>query len=445
MKKILSVLASLVLVAAVAFPVTGVKAKPTDEILNYTITVDVNDDATLNMLYHIEWKVLDDSIGDLDWVQIGIPNANYRSCTAVSDNIKNTQVKSSGSEVLAQIYFKNSYSEDDIVNFDFMVVQDYMYEMNILKEGETVFYFTPGWFKDIAVDNIEINWNADKATSWSHGATAEDGRLTWKGSLSAGAKFNEVSVTYPSDAFAFDTSKTVNAYDPNGNGYQNSNGFDLNQAIEDFNKNYNNNYDYSYDYDDYYDYDDFSVGVAFMELIPLLLFWIGISVIVSKIKSYFKGTGFSSQPKTTKKITRTLIKYYPECPGCAAPRPENAEKCAYCGRSFIESEEVVEEKEITNPENYSNEGTYRYGSSPNTFIRVHVTHIPAPPPPRSSCAHSSCAHSSCACAHSCACACACACAGGGRAGCSTKDFYNTNLKLRQLKLKKQKKQTNPDC
>lgn len=407
MKKILSVLASLVLVAAVAFPVTGVKAKPTDEILNYTITVDVNDDATLSMLYHIEWKILDDSIGDLDWVQVGIPNANYRSCTAASDNIRDVSVSSSGSEVLAQIYFKNSYSEDDIVNFDFMVVQDYMYEMNVLKEGETVFYFTPGWFKDIAVDNIEINWNADKATSWSHGATAEDGRLIWKGSLSAGAKFDEVSVTYPSDAFAFDTSKTVNAYDA-----------------------------YSYDHDDYYDYDDFSVGVVFMELIPLFLFWIGISVIVSKIKSYFKGTGFSSQPKTTKKITRTLIKYYPECPGCAAPRPENAEKCAYCGRSFIESEEVVEEKEITNPENYSNEGTYRYGSSPNTFIRVHVTHIPAPPPPRSSCAHSSCAHSSCACAHSCACACACACAGGGRAGCSTKDFYNTNLKLRQLKKKK---------
>ena len=28
----------------------------------------------------------------------------------------------------------------------------------------------------------------------------------------------------------------------------------------------------------------------------------------------------------------------------------------------------------------------------------------------------------------CACACACACAGSGRAGCSQKDFYRTNLK-----------------
>ncbi|MBO4497242.1 MAG: hypothetical protein J5739_03455, partial [Lachnospiraceae bacterium] len=138
MKKLLSILASLVLVAVVALPGIGVKAQPTDEILDFTITVDVNDDATLNMLYHIEWKVLDDSIGALDWVQIGIPNSNYKSCAKVSDNIKDVKVQFSGSEVFAQVYFKNKYYKDDIVNFDFRVIQDYMYEMNVLKEGETV-------------------------------------------------------------------------------------------------------------------------------------------------------------------------------------------------------------------------------------------------------------------------------------------------------------------
>lgn len=35
--------------------------------------------------------------------------------------------------------------------------------------------------------------------------------------------------------------------------------------------------------------------------------------------------------------------------------------------------------------------------------------------------------SSCACASSCASSCACACAGSGRAGCSRKDFYGTNI------------------
>jgi hypothetical protein len=41
--------------------------------------------------------------------------------------------------------------------------------------------------------------------------------------------------------------------------------------------------------------------------------------------------------------------------------------------------------------------------------------------------HTGCVHSSCACA------CACACAGGGRAGCSLKDFYGTNLQTKDLK------------
>lgn len=43
--------------------------------------------------------------------------------------------------------------------------------------------------------------------------------------------------------------------------------------------------------------------------------------------------------------------------------------------------------------------------------------------------HSSCA---CACASSCASSCACACAGSGRAGCSLKDFYGTNITTEKL-------------
>lgn len=42
-----------------------------------------------------------------------------------------------------------------------------------------------------------------------------------------------------------------------------------------------------------------------------------------------------------------------------------------------------------------------------------------------------CVRSSCACASRCACA--CACAGSGRAGCSKKDFYGTNLQTKKIK------------
>nr|MCR5829980.1 zinc ribbon domain-containing protein [Lachnospiraceae bacterium] len=272
-----------------------------------------------------------------------------------------------------------------------------------------------------------------------------DGRLIWEGSLAAGEKFNEISVTYPTDAYAFNSSKTVTnatSTDFSPKAVTNATSTDFSSKTED----YNGSYSY---------YDDTETGCTasgfIVSIFTGLFMIVGsplgiiaiIFLILKKVRGNYKnGSGFASQPATKKKITRTLITYYPECPSCAAPRPENADKCAYCGRSFIKSEEILEEKEIPNPEQYSNEGTFRYGTTPNTYVRVHVTHIPIPrTTSRSSCAHSSCAHSSCACAHSCACACACACAGGGRAGCSTKDFYNTDLKLKQLK-RRDKKITN---
>ena len=55
-----ALLLAAVLFIALLLPGTKAQAAPTDEILNFTITVDVNDDASLLMTYHIEWKVLYD-------------------------------------------------------------------------------------------------------------------------------------------------------------------------------------------------------------------------------------------------------------------------------------------------------------------------------------------------------------------------------------------------
>lgn len=388
-------------------------AGATDEILNYTITVDVNEDATLNMVYHIDWEVLDsDELGPLSWVQVGIPNSHYVDYGGLSDTVNRMQIDSS----MAKIYLDRDYYEGEIASFDFFIEQDYMYEMNVLTEGESVFYFVPGWFDGIEVDNIVIDWNIENAIGWSHGAVVEGDRLIWSGSLSAGEQFDEVSVTYNNDAFAFDEDKMADKYD-----------------YDDYSPNYSYNYDNNY-------YDSSDDGDAIIGLMFFIVLFVGVGKLLKKSRDYESGSGLGSGT-TKRKVTRTLIKYYPTCPGCGAVRAEDQEKCEYCGRSFIESEEVVEEKEIKEPSKYNNEGTFRYGDSGNTYIRVHVTHVPVPRPSstRSSCAHSSCAHSSCACAHSCACACACACAGGGRAGCSTKDFYNTGLKLSQLERKAKKK------
>ena len=157
-----------------------------------------------------------------------------------------------------------------------------------------------------------------------------------------------------------------------------------------------------------------------------------LKVIANAFLRLFEmGSGFT----TGKKITRTKVVYYPICQGCGAPRPEGKDTCDYCGRSFIQSEEVITEKDIPAHERAirgkSTEGEYAYSSEPNTFLRVHVVPVPISTGSRHRSSGSS-SHSSCACACACGCACACACAGGGRAGCTTKDFYNTNLKLSQL-------------
>lgn len=414
-KKIAALLFALLLIAVLPAK-ASFASEPTDAIRNYQVNVTVNDNATLNLTYNFDWEVLEsDGIGPVSWVTVGLPNDNYSEIAAISENISYIN-PIYGSDSALEIHFNKDYYEGEVISFSFSVVQDYMYEMNVLTEGESVFYFTPGWFDGIAVDNIEIMWDSDKAIGWSHGAVNDGGTLRWQGALAPGEVFNEISVTYPSDAFAFDESKFVGGYD----------------YYDDYGESALGDGDYYYD-------DDDDAGDAILGFFVFVAIFIFIPIkIIKKTSSYASGSGFGNASTTTKKkITRTLIKYYPTCPGCGATRAENQEKCEYCGRSFIESEEVVEEKDIEEPSKYETEGTYHYGGTPNTYVRVHVAtvHVPVSRP---SCAHSSCAHSSCACAHSCACACACACAGGGRAGCSVKDFYNTNLKLSQLarKLKK---------
>ena len=48
--------------------IPNLKAKALDEIQNYTIKVDPRQDGTLDMKYHIEWRVLDSTTeGPLSW------------------------------------------------------------------------------------------------------------------------------------------------------------------------------------------------------------------------------------------------------------------------------------------------------------------------------------------------------------------------------------------
>jgi hypothetical protein len=376
-----------------------------DRIRYYEVTVDVNEDATLNRVYKIDWEVLDSTTeGPLEWVKIGIPNNRNVSMEALSDNISSIKyLKDDGS--YARIDLDRSYRKGEVVSFSFRLVQDYMYAVDLRTEGETVYQFTPGWFNDAVVDELVIRWSNDKDPVCSPAHTTESGYNIWTKSLRKGERF-QVEAAYPNDAYGFDISKNIEVGDDTRSAG------DVIATI---------------------------IGGVVCCLLPIMVL---IGVILSVINGYKAGSGFSSATKKT--IKRTKVEYYPICEGCGAPRPEGQETCEYCGRSFIKSEEVLEEKDIPAEEselkNKKESGLFRFASSPNTFMRVNVISVPVArrsflsglfsssgSGSSSSRSHSSCAHSSCACA------CACACAGGGRAGCSAKDFYNTDLKLSQLR------------
>lgn len=426
-KKILSfILITMLLVFAIA-PATALAAYPTDEILDYEITADVNeDDATVNLTYHIEWKVLDsDELGPLDWVSIGIPNSEVAEYETLSDNI--SRMETDGNFI--NVYFDKKYYEGEIVVFDFKIRQDYMYSMNAITDGETLYYFTPGWFDEIDVDNLVIRWNNDKVLSWDGPVECliKDGYNTWTTSMPAGDTVS-IKVSYPNDAFGFDTSKDYSDVD-------------------------------SYDSDDDIGFFGLLLGLVLMLIGAALIIGVPVLIVAAIAGGIFAiGSGFSHAITKPKKsiIKRTKIVYYSTCPGCGASRVEGKDTCEYCGHTMIKEEEVLTEEKVTEADRpamkYKTNGTFHYSDSPDTYVRVHVT-PPPPPPPRhhssgsekshkgggGSAHHSSCAHSSCACAcASCACACACACAGGGRAGCTTKDFYKTGLKLKQLAMKNRK-------
>ncbi len=385
---------------------------PTDEILNYEITASVNDDGTVNLDYHIDWKVLRDDIGALEWIFVGIPNGEYVSIDSASSAVASIGYSDeNGSSV--RIDFERGYHAGETVSFDFSIVQDYMYSVDLFQDEMTSYVFTPGWFDEIAVDNLTVRWDAADATSWSPDCLVKDGYLVWTTSLAPGGTFS-IRVNYPNDARNFNADKTI--YQPG----ERIGGTDSGS--------------------------DSDLGSALAGLIFLVLIFGGPIWLIRKARNaYNRSAKFGGETKT--KITRTKVTYYPVCQGCGAPRGEGETVCSHCGRSFVKSEEVIKEENVPEEDKealkYKTKGEYRYSSAPDTYVRVNVVNIPVVHHSSSfgsssrggggSSRGGGCAHSSCACAcASCACACACACAGGGRAGCTFKDFYRTDLRLRQL-------------
>ncbi len=184
------------LLALLALLPASALAKDLDEIENYGVSVQLREDGSMDLTYHVDWKVLDDKAeGPLEWVKIGIPNQHADSFSAISSSISRIGYLSDGGAYV-KITFDRAYRAGETVSFDFSFHQEYMY---VLEEDTVRFSLTPGWFDGIEVKNAVIRWLA-AGTSSSSADTAEGDYLYWTRPLRKGERIR-AEVTYPRSYF----------------------------------------------------------------------------------------------------------------------------------------------------------------------------------------------------------------------------------------------------
>lgn len=195
-KKFIVVLVMLLSVSV--FMTEEAFAKPLDEIQDYTIKIAMRSDGTMDITYHVEWKVLEsESEGPLEWVKIGIPNKHVDEIKPNALCIRKIgYMYDSGTYV--RIDLDRKYKAGETVKLDFSIHQSYMY---VIDDDEHLcrYSFTPGWFDDADVKHIKIMWKDDNVIE-SSAMREDDGYLIWESSLKAGERLN-ASVEYNLDVF----------------------------------------------------------------------------------------------------------------------------------------------------------------------------------------------------------------------------------------------------
>ena len=136
-----------------------------DYIRNYVVTVDPREDGSADITYDIDWQVIDGDATDyLSWVKIGLANASVDELTPLTDTIADLQYSSDGGSYAKVVFARRYYAPDvaeenggeSSVHFAFSVHQSHLFTKN--DDGTANFNFTPGWFDDLSVENMQVRW-----------------------------------------------------------------------------------------------------------------------------------------------------------------------------------------------------------------------------------------------------------------------------------------------
>jgi len=199
MKKILSLIVVFIL-ALIVIPKASAANKPLDYIHSFEITVTTNSDATLNMDYHIVWEVLDDKEeGPLDWVKIGVANKYVDDIRIQSSQIKDAYYYNDNGSSTIRCDLVKKYYEGDIVDIHFSFHQSRIFGKMDENSKYVEYQFIPGWFDDITIGKITINWSKD-AVYYNDAKTEDDHYYIWYTSLGPGQK-TKVNVSYEKEVF----------------------------------------------------------------------------------------------------------------------------------------------------------------------------------------------------------------------------------------------------
>lgn len=161
-------------------------SRPLDEITDYQVYVETQNDGSMDITYRYEWKVLNDTReGPLTWVRLGLPN-NHCEVTDFGGAIDHVSNSYLFSEPVLKAYLDRNYYKDQTAVFWFTIHQEDMLCMNRDDSQKPFYDFTPGWFNDIPIRHYTFTWKQGNYIVGHNADREEDGYLVWEGSLKKG-------------------------------------------------------------------------------------------------------------------------------------------------------------------------------------------------------------------------------------------------------------------
>lgn len=199
MKKLLFFIFNIFLILSLASCSTS---GDLDLITSYKITIEPDENGNLDMHYEINWKVLDDSSGALEWVKIGIPNKYIENLSKNSSSISDIYYYSDNGAYV-RLDLDRSYYEGEELLLDFSFKQTHIYS---LSDNTVEYGFMPGWFDEIKVEKLQVYWKYDEDnityynTDSDLNVKIEEGYIIYETSLDYGSTIY-VNVKYKAQSF----------------------------------------------------------------------------------------------------------------------------------------------------------------------------------------------------------------------------------------------------